>query len=138
MIGTPEFDRFLSEHRWCVVTTLRRDGSPSSSVNAYAREGDQLRISTQAHRLKVRTIERDPRVAVTVISNAEPFNFVTVEGTAEIQREEIIEPTRRVFANLAATGYREPGDLERWLKEQGRVIIRVTPTRVSGVIRPRR
>ncbi|MGE5594665.1 MAG: hypothetical protein ACM3S1_01370 [Hyphomicrobiales bacterium] len=31
-----------------MVTTLRRDGSPSSSMNAYARDGDQLLISTQA------------------------------------------------------------------------------------------
>lgn len=138
MIGTPAFDAFISAHRWCVVTTLRKDGSPSSSVNAYARDGDQLVISTQAFRLKVRTLEHDPRITVAIISNQEPFDFVSVEGTAAIQREGIEAPTRAVLGALASTGYRQPEDLAKWLEEQRRVIIRVTPTRVSGVIRERR
>lgn len=135
MIGTEQFDRFISAHRWCVVTTLRKDGTASSSVNAYARDGDTLVISTQAHRLKAKTLERDPRITVCVISNSEPFNFVSVEGTAAIEREGIAEATRTVFRNISATGYTEPPNLEQWMKEQGRVIIRVTPGRVSGVIR---
>ncbi|MBI2767618.1 MAG: TIGR03618 family F420-dependent PPOX class oxidoreductase [Chloroflexi bacterium] len=135
MIGTPQFDDFITEHRWCVITTLRKDGSPTSSVNAYAREGDELVISTQGHRLKVRTLDRDPRITVLVLNDASPFNFVSVEGTAAIQRGDVLEPTRTVFRSLAKINYPEPADLPKWIKEQGRVIIRVTPTRVSGVIR---
>jgi PPOX class probable F420-dependent enzyme len=135
MIGRAEFDRFVDENRWCVVTTLRKDGTPASSVNAYARMGDQLVISTQAHRLKTKTLENDPRITVLVINNQEPFNYVSVEGTAEVMREGIVEATKAVFANLAGTGYTEPPEIEQWIKEQGRVILRVTPARVSGVIR---
>lgn len=135
MIGTPEFDAFVSDHRWAVVTTLRKDGSASSSMNAYARDGDDLVISTQAHRLKTRTLENDPRITVCVISNKEPFNFVSVEGRAQVQREDITEATKAVFRSLAAIGYPEPPNLEQWMKEQGRVILRVRPERVSGVIR---
>jgi hypothetical protein len=104
-------------------------------MNAYAREGDQLIISTTRERLKVKTLENDPRITVCVINNAEPFNYVSVEGTCEIQRKEILEPTKVVFANLAKVGYPEPPDLPKWIADQGRVILRVTPTRVSGVIR---
>lgn len=135
MIGTEQFDRFVSDHRWCVVTTLRKDGTASSSINAYAREGDQLVISTQGHRLKAKTLRRDPRITICVISNSEPFNFVSVEGTCKVEDTNIAEATRTVFANIAATGYKEPENLEQWMKEQGRVILRVTPARVSGVIR---
>lgn len=135
MIGTEHFDHFVSENRWCIVTSLRADGSPSSSVNAYAREGDQLVISTQGHRLKAKTLAVNPRIAVCVINNAEPFNYVTVEGNCEVQREGILAATQAVFANLAPTGNKAPEDIERWMREQGRVILRVTPTRVSGVIR---
>lgn len=135
MIGTEQFDSFISEHRWCVVTTLRKDGTASSSLNAYARDGDQLIISTQGHRLKAKTLRRDPRITVCVISNGEPFNFVSVEGTCEVQDQGIKAATRAVFANIAATGYKEPENLEQWMKEQGRVILRVTAARVSGVIR---
>ncbi|MGE5594666.1 MAG: hypothetical protein ACM3S1_01375 [Hyphomicrobiales bacterium] len=52
-------------------------------------------------------------------------------------REGVLEPTRKVFAALARIGGREPENLEQWIAEQRRVILRVTPTRVSGVIRRR-
>ena len=135
MIGTPEFDKFVGEHRWAVVTTLRKDGTASSSMNAYARMGDHLVISTQSHRVKAKTLRKDPRITVVVINNQEPFNFVSVEGTAEVLDSGIVEATRAVFKNIEAAGWSEPPNLEQWMKDQGRVILRVTPTRVSGVIR---
>jgi PPOX class probable F420-dependent enzyme len=135
MIGTGPFDRFISANRWCVVTSLRRDGTPASSLNAYARDGDQLLISTQAHRLKAKSLAHDPRITVCVINDAAPFSYVSVEGSCEVQREDILEATRTVLSGLAGSGYTEPADLPGWIAEQGRVILRVTPTRVSGVIR---
>ncbi len=134
MIGKTQFDAFISEHRWAVITTLRKDGSASSSLVAYAREGDTLVVSTPGDRLKARTLERDPRVALCVISNQEPFNYVTVEGRAEVERDAIEGPTRAVFANIADVGYELPQDLSGWLSSQGRVILRIHPERVHGVI----
>ena len=87
MIGTEAFDRFVSENRWAVITTVRKSGQPSSSVVAYAREGDTVVVSTTAPTLKVRTLERNPQVTITVFNDAAPFNFVTVEGRADIERE---------------------------------------------------
>ncbi|HEY5644468.1 MAG TPA: TIGR03618 family F420-dependent PPOX class oxidoreductase [Pseudomonadales bacterium] len=128
-------DRFLSEHRWAVLTTLRSDGSPVSSVVAYAREGDSLLISTPGATFKRRSIERNPRVSLCVISNSEPFSFVNVEGRALVQTEHLLEGTRRIFANIAETGYPEPEDLARWLEDQSRVLIRVQPERIHAVLR---
>lgn len=135
MIGSAQFDTFVSDHRWAVITTLRKDGSASSSVVAYAREGDTLVVSTPGDRLKAQTLERDPRVVLCVISNSEPFNYVSVEGRAEVERDAIEEPTRAVFANIADVGYEVPEDLPGWLASQGRVILRIYPERVHGVIR---
>ena len=56
MIGTEAFDRFVSENRWAVITTVRKSGQPSSSVVAYAREDDTIVVSTTAPTLKVRTL----------------------------------------------------------------------------------
>ncbi len=138
MLGTPELDKFISEQRWAVVTTLRRSGQPSSSVVAYAREGDELVISTPGKTFKVRTLERDPRVTVCVFDEAQHPSFVTLEGTVEIQREDLKDSTQKVFANLAPTGFRPPADLDTWLRDQERVILRVRPQRVSGVLVPKR
>lgn len=138
MIGTEEFDRFVSAHRWAVLTTLRETASgsePVSSVIAYARDGDDLVVSTPGGTFKRRSIERNPRVNLCVIANAEPFNFVAIEGDARVQHDRLVEDTRRVFASIRDTGYQEPEDLAGWLERQRRVILRITPRRVYGVIR---
>ena len=137
MLGTPELDKFISEQRWAVVTTLRGSGQPSSSVVAYAREADELVISTPGKTFKVRTLEQDPRVSVCVFDEAQHPSFVTLEGTVEIQREDVKDATQKVFENLAPTGFRPPDNLDAWLRDQERVILRMRSQRVSGVLVPK-
>lgn len=135
MIGTPEQDAFIGKNRWAVATTLRSDGSPSSSVVFYARDGDDVVFSTTRGRLKAKTVARDPRVALCVLDEGAPFRFVTIEGRATIQEEGIVPP--HVAINRAMRGQPEwqppDGYVER-LESEGRVIVRLRPDRVSGVV----
>ena len=136
MIGTePAWDEFISKHRWAVLTTLRTDGQPNSSVVAYARDGDDLVISTPGATFKHRSVDRDGRVNLCVMSNAEPFNFVAIEADALATREDLVTDTKKVFANIADAGWAEPEDMPAWLEQQQRVILRLKPKRVYGVIR---
>ena len=70
-----------------------------------------------------------------MINNAEPFNFVAVQGVARLLTEDIVGDTLRIFDNIEETGYRSPSDIETWLKAEQRVIIEVMPHRVHGMIR---
>jgi PPOX class probable F420-dependent enzyme len=130
-----EWDDFLTRHRWAVLTTLRASGEPVSSVVAYARDGDSLVVSTPGATFKRRSLERDPRATLCVITNREPFNFVSVEGPVAVEHDDLVRTTRLVFENIADTGYKEPEDLPGWLESQARVILRLRPERVYGVIR---
>ena len=69
------FDAFISEYRWAVLTALRSNGNPVSSVVAYARDGDDLVVSTPGMTFKRKLLEADPRVNLCIINNEEPFNF---------------------------------------------------------------
>lgn len=129
------FDTFISEHRWAVLTTLRKDGHPVSSVVAYARDGDTLVVSTPGGTFKRRSLDRDPRATLCILTNREPFNFVSVEGRVDVEHEDLVANTRKVFQNIADAGWQEPEDLAGWLRDQKRVILRLRPDRVSGVIR---
>ena len=136
MIGNnAQWDEFISAHRWAVLTTLRASGEPNSSVVAYARDGDELVISTPGATFKRHLVEADPRINLCVLSNAEPFNFVAIEATATVTQDNLVADTQKVFANLVDTGYSEPEDLPGWLASQDRVILRLSPSRVYGVIR---
>jgi len=128
-------ERFLSEHRWAVLTTLRSSGAPVSSVVAYARDGGDFVVSTPGGTFKRASIERDPRVNLCAISNAEPFNFVAIEGRASVEEDDLERRTRLVFANIADAGFQEPEDLPAWLEAQRRVMLCIRPERVYSVIR---
>lgn len=135
MLGTPDQDRFISSQKWGVVTTLRKDGSPASSVIFFARDGDELLFSTTKDRLKGRTLARDARIALTVLDEGAPYRFVTVEGTATLHDEDLV--AGHTIINRAMRGdpaWQAPeGMLERLQKEQ-RVVVRVRAERVSGVV----
>lgn len=134
MIGTPEQDAFINKNRWAVVTSLRRDGSPSNSVIFFARVGDELLFSTTAGRLKAKTLHRDPRAALTVLDEGPPFGYVTVEGEATIEDRDIVPLHITINRAMRSDPTWEPpeGFAER-LHQEGRVVVRISATRVSGV-----
>ncbi len=129
------WDQHIADCRWATLTTLRRNGSPVSSIVAYARDGDELVVSTPRPTFKVQCISHNSMVNLCAFNNAEPFNYVSIEGRAIIEQEELVRTTRLVFANIEGTGYGEPEDLEAWLRDDERVILRIIPERVFGVIR---
>ena len=134
MIGTAEQDAFIDRNRWAVVTTLRKDGSPSSSVIFYARSADEIIFSTTDGRLKAKTLRRDPRIAVAVLDEGAPHGFVTVEGTATIEDTDVVAGHVEINRAMRKDPAWEPpeGFAER-LARDGRVVIRVRAERVSGV-----
>ena len=134
MIGTPEQDAFINEQRWAVVTSLRGDGTPTNSVVFYAREGDEIFFSTTADRLKAKTVRNDPRIAITILDEGAPFRFVTVEGEATIQTEDIGPGHVAVNKAMRRADFTAPEGFEERLKKDGRLLIRLKPTRVSGVV----
>ncbi len=133
MIGTTEQDAFITANRWAVVTSIRADGSPSNSVIFYAREGDELIFSTTESRLKAKTIRNNPNIAITILDEGAPFRFVTVEGKATIQTEDLVPGHIAVNQAMRREEFTPPAGYEAGLKAAGRVLIRLKASRVSGV-----
>ena len=78
---------------------------------------------------------RDPRAVVTVLDEGAPYRYVSVEGRATVERDDIIPghiSVNRVMRN--SPDWQPPEGYLETLRSQGRVIIRVTPQRVSGVV----
>ncbi|MEV0089942.1 PPOX class F420-dependent oxidoreductase [Streptomyces sp. NPDC050738] len=122
--------KFLDGAQLAVLVTLNPDGSPQSSPVWIGREGDDLVISSQAGRRKVRNIQRDPRVSVTVIDPADHECYAEVRGTAAVTEDE-----GRALAVLLAEKYEGEGAGQEYLDlpaEDVRTVIRVTPQKVLG------
>jgi PPOX class probable F420-dependent enzyme len=133
MIGDTDQDAFVRKNKWAVVTTLRSDGSPTNSVIFYALDGDTLFFSTTRDRLKATTVRNDNRIAVTVLDEGAPYGYVTIEGTAELQEEEIVPGHVAINKVMRGGDFTPPEGFEERLASQGRLLIRVTPERVHGV-----
>ena len=135
MIGKPEQDAFVRAMKWASITSLRKDGSPTTSVVFYALDGDDILFSTTADRLKAKTLKRDPRAAVTVLDEGAPYRFVSIEGPATVEDQDIIPGHIAINrAMRAAPDWQPPDGYAETLRQQGRVIIRISPQRVSGVV----
>ena len=78
-------------------------------------------------------MRKNPRVALTVLDEGAPFRFVTVEGKATIQSEDIVPGHVAVNKAMRRQDFTPPEGYEAGLKSAGRVIIRLKATRVSGV-----
>jgi PPOX class probable F420-dependent enzyme len=137
MIGSDLQDAFISAHLWAVLTTLRKDGTPSSSMIAYARQGDELVVSTPGTTLKRRTVSGDPRVALAIVGADAPFDCLTLEGRAVVETSDLAAATRAVLLRVEDLyGPAPQGEaLAQWMAASERVILRITPTRVYATIR---
>ncbi|MGW6567134.1 PPOX class F420-dependent oxidoreductase [Streptomyces sp. NPDC054975] len=113
-----------------VLATVHPDGSPQTSVVWVGRDGDDLLISSQAGRRKVRNIEADPRVSLTVYDREDAQLYAEIRGTATVT-----EDVGRALAVALDERYEGPGAGQDYLDlppEVVRVVIRVTPTKVVG------
>ncbi|MGW2019993.1 PPOX class F420-dependent oxidoreductase [Streptomyces sp. NPDC001927] len=113
-----------------ILATVHPDGSPQTSVVWVGRDGDDLLISSQAGRRKVRNIEADPRVSLTLYDSEDPQLYAEIRGTATVT-----EDAGRALAVALDEHYEGPGAGDVFLElppEVVRVVIRVTPTKVVG------
>ena len=116
----------LDGRNFATVATLDPDGSPHSSVVWFLRDGDDVLFSSTARRRKVRNIERDPRVALSVYDLADPYASVDIRGTATIAVDEGKRlPVELSHKYLGEDPPPEPDDEVRY-------VVRITPDKVTS------
>ena len=82
-----ETRRLLDGPNFAVLATINPDGAPQTSAMWIGRDGDDLLFSTVEGRRKHRNVVRDPRISVTVLDAADPYNYVELRGSATITED---------------------------------------------------
>ena len=77
---TPEVTRLLDRPNYAHLATLMPDGAPHAVPVWIAIEGDNLAILTGPGSRKARNIERDPRVAISLIDVDQPYLSALIRG----------------------------------------------------------
>ena len=70
------------------LATLRADGSPRNHVVWVGLEGDHVLVCTSDHTWKAKDMRRDPRVALSVNSLANPYRMAMLQGRVIEERRD--------------------------------------------------
>jgi PPOX class probable F420-dependent enzyme len=125
---------FLRPRHRMILLTWRRDGGVQGSpVTAGVDDDGRIVVATYPERAKATNVARRPRASVIVLS--EEFNgpWVQVDGDAElITLPDAVEPLVDYFRAISGehsdwTEYRQA------MVDQGKALIRITPTRWGPV-----
>ena len=81
--------RFLAENPYVgVLTDLRQDGSPHSTIVWVDVEDGKVSFNTARGRAKPTHLEHDPRASLLVVDPQDPYKWVAVSGRAELTEDE--------------------------------------------------
>lgn len=109
---------------FATLTTLRKDGSPTSQVMWVDCDDEHILINTEVHRVKYTHMRRDPRVVVVIIDSQDPYTYAEVRGeVVEFVRG---EEARAHIDELSQRYFGRPYIQEQI--ESERVICRIRPT----------
>ena len=124
---TPAQRHFLENPFVGVVTDLRPDGSPHSTVVWVDVDDDGPSFNTAWPRAKPRYLDVDPRVSLVVLDPHDPYRWFAMTGTATMKDEGANDQIDRLSEKY--TG-REKYASHR--EGETRVSVRISPTWIES------
>ena len=96
----PELDeglrRLLEGRNYAHLATILPDGSPHSVPVWVGLEGDRIAFFTQPQSRKARNLERDPRVALSLIDLENPYRSAWIRGHVVETRDDALDVIDRI------------------------------------------
>ena len=133
---TEEQQEFLRRTKTLILSTIDQRGYPHSVPMWYQMDGPTFVMTTYAKSQKVMNIRRDPRVALLAEAGEtyDTLKGVLLRGRAELVSdvEMCVGILLRVHEKMAGAPLPPGADEALRLQARKRVIIKVTPERVSS------
>lgn len=113
----------------CYIATSMPDGSPQLTQTWVDTDGQYILINTVQGYVKLRNIERDPRVAVAISDPANPSRYFQVRGrVVNVTTDGAADHIEMLAQKYLGTSYPWFGG-----RNQVRVIIVIEAEKVSGM-----
>ena len=121
--------KFLQGKNFAFVATLNKDGSPQVTPTWVDADDEHVLINVTTTRQKAKNIKRDPRVAVAVADQTNPYTMITIQGKVVEQitgkeAEDHIDKMARKYLGQDKYPYRAPGEQ--------RVLLKIEPMKTAG------
>jgi len=108
------------------IATIMKDGSPQLSPVWANYDSGYILVNTAEGRLKHKNILRDPRVAISVISNDNPLDMTTIRGRVE----KIIPDYDYLHADKLTKQYMGKEHYPFKQQNEKRIILKIKPDHV--------
>lgn len=114
------------------LATLMPDGSPQVTPVWVDHDGDTVLVNTAKGRIKHRNLERDGRVALSVMDHENPYVYLAVRGKVRSMSE---GPEADAHIDSLAQRYVGTEKYEFGAPGEVRVLIEIEPEKVSFDVR---
>jgi len=126
---TEELLALLRRPSTCYIATSMTDGSPQLTQTWVDTDGEHVLVNSVQGFLKVRNIERDPRVAVAISEPDNPRRYFQVRGRVlDVTTDGAADHIEMLAQKYLGTPYPWFGG-----RDQVRVIISIEPEKISGM-----
>ena len=123
---TPKVKQLIDGKNFASAATIMPDGSPQAATVWIDRDGDTIILNAAESRQRTRNLKRDPRVAISIYDQDNPYSSASIRGKAieitEKGGEEHIDKMNMKYHGNPKYPYHIPSD--------PRVLIRVEATRI--------
>jgi len=123
---TPKVKQLIDGKNFASAATIMPDGSPQAATVWIDRDGDTIILNAAESRQRTRNLKRDPRVAISIYDQDNPYSSASIRGKAieitEKGGEEHIDKMNMKYHGNPKYPYHMPSD--------PRVLIRVEATRI--------
>jgi PPOX class probable F420-dependent enzyme len=120
--------QLIKGKNFAYLSTLMKDGSPQVTPTwiDIDKEGNSILVNTAEGRIKQRNVSRDPRVAISVPNQNNPYNMVSIRGRVIEQiskgADEHTDRLAKKYLDMDKYPYRSPNEK--------RVILKIKPEKV--------
>jgi len=126
-IITPEIEELLKGKNFASFSTLMKDGSPQNSLTWIDYDGTNILINTAKGRLKTNNALRDPRIAIVVTEEGNPYNSVNIRGKV-VEQDTTNEADEHI--DKLAKRYFGVDKYPRQSPDEERIILKIKPEKV--------
>ncbi len=109
-----EYEDLLHTTALIHVATLGPDGEPQSNPVWFDWDGEHVKFSQTTARQKYRNVERDPRIALSMVDPENPYRYLEIRGRVERVEEDpnldFINAMAKKYLGMDEYPYHQPGD----------------------------
>ena len=126
-VTDPSVRKLFEGKNFVFISSIMRDGSPQVTPTWVDIENGNILVNTAIGRIKHKNISRDPRVALAIADQNNPYDMITVRGRTIEQvtgdaAEEHIDKMAKKYIGKDKYPFRSPGEK--------RVILKIKPEKV--------